>query len=58
MIEVWMDNRLVSGGDCNIVNLRSPVNLQGMTNNVGLPFRVGDSIRQCTINIEEDKQNW
>ena len=28
--------------------------LQGMTNNVGLTFSVGDTIRESTISIEQD----
>ena len=29
-----------------------------MTNNVGLPFSVGDNISQFTINIKQDNWNW
>ena len=32
---------LVSDNNCNTINLQSP-NIQGMTNNVGLIFNVGD----------------
>ena len=32
--------------------------LQGMTNNVGLTFSVGDTILWFTINTGQDKQNW
>jgi hypothetical protein len=35
-----------------------PKKLQGMTNNVGLTFSVGDIIPQFTINIEQDDYNW
>ena len=34
-----------------------PIVLQGMTNNVGLRFSVGDTIPWFTINIEQDNQN-
>ena len=44
MIEIWIKNHLVSGSDCNTVNLESPKNLQGMTNNVGLTLSVGDTL--------------
>ena len=47
MIKIWMKNHLVS--DCN-----PPKNLQGMTNNVGLTFRVGDTTPWFTRSIEQD----
>ena len=34
MIEIWMKNHLVSDSNYNIVNLRYPETLQGMTKNV------------------------
>ena len=43
MIEIWMKNVLVSGSNCNIVILLSSKNLQGMRNNIGLTYRVGDT---------------
>ena len=56
MIEIWKKNHLVSDSFCNTVNLQSPPNkkLQGMTNNVGLTFSVGDTIPRFTISIEQD----
>ena len=57
-IEIWMRNHLVSDTDCSIVNLYNPNFLQGMTNNVGLTFNVGDTILWSTISIEEDNLNW
>ena len=35
-----------------------PKGLQGMTNNVGLTFGVGDIIPRFTISIEQDNPNW
>ena len=37
------ENHFVSDIDCNTVNLYSPQDLQGMTNNVELAFSVGDT---------------
>jgi hypothetical protein len=35
MVEIWMQNHLVSDGNCNIVNLEPPpLSLQGMPNHV------------------------
>jgi hypothetical protein len=51
IIEMWMNNPLVSDKNCNIVTLQSPkqTDLQGMTNKVGLTFSIGDTIPQFTI---------
>jgi hypothetical protein len=54
MIEVWMNNQLVSDVNCNTINIVSPPKSQGMTNNVGLTFSVGDTILRFTISIEQD----
>ena len=54
MIEIWMKKHLVSNSNCNTVNLESLKILQGMTNNVGLAFSVGDTIPQFTICIKQD----
>jgi hypothetical protein len=43
MIEIWMKDHFVSNSNCNTVNLYSPEKLQGMKNNVGLVFSVGDT---------------
>ena len=51
IIGMWMKNHLVSGSNCNTVNLKSLNLLQGMTNNVGLAFSVGDTILWCTLSI-------
>ena len=57
VIEVWMKNHLVSDSDCNTVGLQFPLNLQGITNNVGLAFSVGDTILRFTLTIEQDNLN-
>ena len=49
-----MKKHLVSDSDCDSINLYPPKKLQGMTNNVGLTFSVGDAIPQFTISIEQD----
>jgi hypothetical protein len=54
MIEIWMENHLVSDSNCNAVNLQSPINLPRMTVNVGLPFSVGDTIPRFTISMDQD----
>ena len=54
MIEIWMKNHLVSDKICNIVVYNPPQNLQGMTNDVGLKFCVGDTTPQFTISMEQD----
>jgi hypothetical protein len=53
MIGIWMKIYTVSDISCNIVVLQSSQNLQGMTNNVGLTFSVGDTIWWFTISIEQ-----
>ena len=35
-----------------------PQKLQGLANNVGLTFSVGDTILKFTISIEQDNYNW
>jgi hypothetical protein len=57
MINIWMRNHLVSDIDCKTINLLSQ-KLQGMTNNVGLTFSVGDTIPRFTISIEQRNYNW
>ena len=52
MIEIWMKIHLVSDNNRNTVNLYPPQKNQGMTNNVGLTFSVGDTIPRFTISIE------
>ena len=54
MIEIWVENHLVSDGNCNCKFIISQTNLQGMTNNVGLTFSVGDTKLRFTICIEQD----
>ena len=60
MFEVWKENHLVSDSNCNIVNPKSmiiynpPKKNQGMINNVGLAFSVGNTTLQFTISIEQD----
>ena len=55
MMEIWMENQLVSDRNCNTIYIYNPPKtLQGMTNNVGLAFSVGDTIQQFTLSIEHD----
>jgi len=54
MIEIRMENHLVSDNTCNIVNLYPPKKLQGMTYHLGLTFSVGDTISWFTISLEQD----
>ena len=42
----------MSDGNCNTVNQS-----QGMTNNVGFTFSVGDTIMWFTISFEQDNYN-
>ena len=49
-----MEIHLISAGNWQTVNLLSPKDSQGMTNNVGLTFSVGDTTPQFTISIEQD----
>ena len=65
MIEIWVENYLVSDSNCNAINLQPPnfyflfnIFLQGMTNNIVLAFSVGDTTPRFTINIEQDNENW
>ena len=55
MIVFWMKNQLVSNSNCNTntVNLESLQKVEGMTNNVGLTFNVGDAMPRFTISIEQ-----
>ena len=45
MIEILMENHLVSDNNCNVVNLCCPIFGQGMTSNVSLGVGVGVVIR-------------
>ena len=55
MIGIWMKNHLWNDSDCNIINLQSAhKSLQGMINNAGLTFSVGDTTPWFTISIEQD----
>ena len=49
MIEIWMKNYLVSDCNYNTVNLLSPKKWQEMTINVGLTFKVGDTILRFVV---------
>jgi hypothetical protein len=44
MINIWIKKHLIIDSNCDHVNLLSPNNLQGMTNNVELAISVGDTI--------------
>ena len=56
-----MKNILIGANNCNIVKLQSPKKLQGMTNNVGLTFSVGDTFTEVqlvlskTIRVDDTK---
>jgi hypothetical protein len=56
MIVIWMKKHLVIDGNYNFVNLLPPPKkkLQGMINNVGLRFSVGDTILWFKISIDQD----
>ena len=43
MIEIWMENDLLSGSNCNIVMVLCQVFLQGMRNNVSFTYSVNDN---------------
>ena len=47
-------NHLGSDNNCNTINVWSPKKLQGITNNIGLTFSVGDTIPRYAISIEQD----
>ena len=49
-----MRHHLESDSNCNIVIDNPPKNLQGLTNNVGLRFTVGDTLLRFTISVGED----
>ena len=51
------ENPLISDSNCNMKIYNPSRNSQGMTNNVGLTFDVGDAILQFTISIEQDNSN-
>jgi hypothetical protein len=49
----WMMDEFIFGQNPKYI-YNPPQNLQGMTNNVGLTFSVGDAMPQCTINTVKD----
>jgi hypothetical protein len=53
MIEIRMENHLVSDNTCNIA-IYIPKKIQGMTYHLGLTFSVGDTISWFTISLEQD----
>ena len=53
MIEIWMKIHLVSDSNCSTVIYNTPDKLQGMINNIGLTFSVGDTTPRFTISIEQ-----
>ena len=56
MIEIWMQNHLVSGSKLQHHKLYNPPkSLQGMTNNARLTFSVVDTILWYTISVEQDE---
>ena len=58
MIETWMKHHLVSDNNCNHVSHNSSKYIRGVTNNVGLIFRVGDTTPWFTVSFEQDNNNW
>ena len=54
LLKFGWKKHLVSDSNCNTFNLLPPNVLQGMTNNVGLAFSVGDTIPWFTISMEQD----
>jgi hypothetical protein len=55
MIRIWMNNHLVS--DSNLQDHKSIIpakTLQGMTNNIGSTFSVGDTTPRITVSDEQD----
>ena len=54
MIEFWMKTTWQVIVIATLYIYNHPENLQGMTNNVGFRFSVGDMIPQFTISIEQD----
>ena len=54
MTGIWMRHHLESDSNCNIVIDNPPKNIQGLTNNVGLRFTVGDTLLRFTISVGED----
>jgi hypothetical protein len=58
--EIWlcvsviqMKNRLVSGSHCNIYIYNPPIKVQGIANNVGLTFSVGDTTLRFTTTLNK-----
>ena len=45
-------------GWISVITSRLMVILQGMTNNVGLTFSVGETTLQFIVNIEQHDQSW
>ena len=54
MIEIWMENHLVSDSNCNTVNLQSPSKFTRNDKYIGLTYSVCDTIPHVRIGIEED----
>ena len=57
---MWMEIHSVSDSYCSTVNLQlPPKKLQGMSNNVGVTFSVGNTTpRFRSTSMEPDNENW
>ena len=57
---MWMEIHSVSDSYCSTINLQlPPKKLQGMSNNVGVTFSVGNTTpRFRSTNMEPDNENW
>jgi hypothetical protein len=58
MIDIRIENQSASDSNCNTIIYDPPKSSQGMRNNVGLTFSVGDPTPQFTFDIEQDNYNW
>lgn len=52
------EKHLTSDNNCKTVKSSPHKILQGMTNNVGFTFGVGDTTLHFTISIGKDDYNW
>ena len=52
IIDIRIENHLASDNNCNTIIYDPSKDLQGMRNNIGLTFSVGDTIPRFTFSIE------
>jgi hypothetical protein len=55
IIDIEIENHLACDSNCNNKIYDPSKSLQGMRNNVGLTFIVGDPILRFRVSIEQDK---